>query len=101
MKIKVKESSFHRNGIGGEGFYAVLFNVEQEPGTEDVSPHDFLGIVFDEPGHCAVVALNLISECGVRFAAGNSWRGDHFEVPLRDHIKEGVTTGIRFGPFAL
>ena len=98
MKIKVKESSFHRNGIAGAGFYAVLFNVEQESG---VVPDDLLGIVFDEPGHCAVIALNLISECGIGFGGGNSWRGDQFEVPLREHINEGVTTGIRFGPFAL
>lgn len=97
--IKIQEASFHRNGVGGLGFYAIRFKYQPDDADE---PENFLATLFDEDGACAVISLDRLEKCGVAFAKGNSWRGDHFEPELRRLIKEGGTTsGIRIGPFAL
>lgn len=88
---KVHQAEWHRNGIGGEGFYAVLFD-DPENGL-------MLGVLFDEPGCCAVFSVpRLAGPEGVLFGQ-NSWRGDHYEGPLRAAVKR-ATTG-RLGPFSL
>jgi len=97
--IDVQEIAFHRNGISGVGFYAVTFLWQPEDAT---GKEMFLAIVFDEPGECAVVGVDRIGTCGVKFAGGNSWRGDRFEDALRAAIKEGPTSGgHRMGPFCV
>lgn len=96
QNIEVKEVAFHRNGVGGVGFYAVLFTWETGDGVQD-----FVGIVFDEPGMCAVVSLDLVNTCGVKFGE-NSWRGDVVEPQLREAIEVmGSSSSIRIGPFGL
>lgn len=99
---KVEQVSFHRNGIGGEPFHAVLFRTNAS--DMDMTANELmLGIVFDAPGACAVVAIKplLDSAVGVRFGE-NSWRGDHFEDELRDAIKTHKSDGsTRMGPFGL
>ena len=99
MDLKIQEISYHRNGICGEGFYAVrfLWTPEDEPQEES-----FLAILFDGPGQCAVIGLDRIETVGVAFALGNSWRGDRFEEDLRRAIEtERHTGGVRVGPFCL
>jgi len=99
MNLKIQECSFHRNGVGGLGFYAIRF--QWKPDDAD-DPENFLATLFDEAGACAVISLDRIEKCGVAFAQGNSWRGDHFEKELRRIVKEdGVTSGARIGPFAI
>lgn len=109
----VDEVSWHRNGVGGAGFYAVLFRADV-PATKNEEARIFaitardkiedarwLGILFDEPGHCAVICLDLLEKCRVRFGA-NSWRGDIFEPELRQAIEEIPSSGsVRVGPFGL
>ena len=85
LGLNIIESSFHRNGISGEGFYAVRFMWKPEDAEK---PEAFIATLFDEPGCCAVLSLDRIDAYGVGFALGNSWRGDHFEGELRDHIKQ-------------
>ena len=106
----VREVAFHRNGVGGNGFYAVRFtsDIEADDGRwgSPVAPAypdaNFLGIVFDEPGSCAVICLDRIADCGVKFAGGNSWRGDQYEPELRDAISTNKSSGsVRVGPFAI
>ncbi len=110
----VQEVAFHRNGIGGNGFYAVRFTSdvpvisEKEsefvnvPPTKGKNNANWLAILFDDPGSCAVICLDLIPTCGVKFAGGNSWRGDNFEPELREAIKNANTSGgVRIGPFCL
>jgi hypothetical protein len=94
LKITIKDCWFHRNGVGGAGFYAVLFE-EAEQGLMVAS-------LFDEPGYCAVYKVSLLSKENVRFGE-NSWRGDSFEAALRPLVKKWAKkegTG-RLGPFAL
>jgi len=112
----IQEIAYHRNGISGEGFYAVRFtadiegigkkeaafwNVPAEPTQADAN---FLAILFDGPGQCAVICTDRIATHGVKFAGGNSWRGDHYEDELRAAIEalDGNTSGgIRVGPFCV
>jgi hypothetical protein len=82
MSIQIIEIAYHRNGVGGEGFYYVLFKDNKaDKGT-------FLATVFDGDGQVAVVNLDLIKERGVE-SGENSWRGsDDWEEELRQAIKE-------------
>jgi hypothetical protein len=93
--IKIIEASFHRNGIGGVGFYAVLFS--------DTEQSDLMiASLFDEPGYCAVYCVHELSKSNIAFANGNSWRGDHYEGQLRPllikYLEEKQDN--RVGPFA-
>ncbi len=62
---------YHRNGVGGNGFFACSFTWGKD---------QFLATVFDEPGNVAV--LNLSHPITSR------WRGDQFEPALRDQISQ-------------
>ena len=99
-ELTIEEVAFHRNGVSGEGFYAVRFLSV----PEDVErPEHFLAILFDAPGQCAVVNLDRLAQSGVAFGA-NSWRGDRFEPELRRAIETSpwsceTSGGVRVGPF--
>ena len=109
----VEEVSFHRNGVGGNGFYAVLFTADLKTVSEKEAAvwaltagegkkdAKWLAIVFDEPGSCAVICLDLLPARGVKFG-GNSWRGDLYEPELREAIVTMQSSGsIRVGPFGI
>src|SRR5574338_1203323 len=88
------DCSWHRNGVGGVGFYAVLFE-----GNEGL----MIASLFDEPGYCAVYHVGMLGEKNIAFARGNSWRGDSYESELRPMVKEWsekAGTG-RMGPFSV
>lgn len=95
MDIKIVQCSFHRNGISGNGFYAVLFDW-----TQDGTTNRMVATVFDEPGSVAVLMVSGLSDerIGVKFGH-NSWRGDNFEADLRRLIDEQKTN--RAGPFSI
>lgn len=92
--LDVRSVNWHRNGIGGEGFFAILFR------DEDVGA-DMVATLFDGPGQCAVLRVPDLSdpEKGVRFGI-NSWRGDHYETDLRKAAELWEETG-RLGPFSM
>jgi len=96
MEIKIIDASWHRNGISGEGFYAVIFEYTDE---EQESPRKMVASLFDESGYCAVYAIDELVKGNIAFARGNSWRGDKFEGQLRKLIKE-YETG-RIGPWSM
>lgn len=99
LSISIQEVAYHRNGICGAGFYAVRFQFQ--PDDAD-APENFLGILFDGRGECAVLSLDRIATQGIAFAQGNSWRGDHFESDLRRAIEtEPTSGGVRVGPFCI
>lgn len=98
--IAIREVAYHRNGVGGEPFYAVTFTDPEKP------DHTFLATVFPPPQlldgpmegepdwtcsqgwhnpRIAVVAIDLLPT--VTFCR-NSWRGDHYMQALYGAILE-------------
>lgn len=131
MVNEVIQVAYHRNGVGGNGFHAVLFETSTDrcvkcrgfatlgttghgmtvcvecdaktPATVETMKTRMLGVVFDEPGSVAVLDVALLSdpEVGVAFGA-NSWRGDQYEAELRVAIAATESDGsIRIGPFGV
>jgi len=74
-KLRIDHVDWHRNGISGEGFYAVEFR-DPEAGT----PGRMKAIVFPERYHVAVLCLDAGNE-------RSHWRGDWYERPLRRAIR--------------
>jgi hypothetical protein len=80
MKLKrIIAIDYHRNGIDGAPFHAVLFDDSGDEGSRK------LGIVFDEPFHVAVFDVAKLAAGNITFGE-NSWRGDRFEPALRQAI---------------
>ena len=77
--MKVKQIASHRNGISGEGFYAVTFE------DKDASKN-MIAVVFDTPKHVAVLDVEKAAAGDIGFGT-NSWRGDNFEPELRKAIR--------------
>ena len=80
MKLKIIDIASHRNGVTAARFDVVLF---QEPVREDSRK---VAILFDEPGCCAVLAVDKLAAGDVAFSS-NSWRGDDYEHSLREAIR--------------
>jgi hypothetical protein len=84
MKLTILGIAHHRNGVGGAPFDVALFKERGPCGSRKV------GIVFDEPGHCAVLDVAMLAASDIAFGS-NSWRGDNYEPHLRqaidDHFK--------------
>lgn len=76
---RVHSVAFHRNGIGGAPFHAVVF--------EDAGPEGSrkLAILFEEPCHIAVLDIRKLGQGNIAFGQ-NSWRGDLYEPALRRAI---------------
>lgn len=75
----MQDIAYHRNGIGGTGFHVILFRWENA---------NMVAIVFQEPGHVAVLDSKETASGNIAFANGNSWRGDNFEPRLREWITQ-------------
>jgi hypothetical protein len=75
-RIRVIDCARHRNGICGAPFHVVLFH---DTGDEDTRK---VGILFDEPQHCAVLDVDKLALGSIGFGV-NSYRGDVFEPALR------------------
>jgi hypothetical protein len=86
-RIRVVDFAYHRNGICGAPFHVVLFHDTDENTRK-------LGILFDEPHHCAVLDVARLAEGRIAFGV-NSYRGDVFEPVLRKAIKSLTTKGDR------
>ena len=79
VKVKILEVAYHRNGVGGEGFYVVRF--------EERTAGEMVGIIFAGEGQCAVLSVPKLTEGVIAFLK-NSWRGDVFEPHLRRAITQ-------------
>lgn len=78
---QVTHIRYHRNGVGGAGFHVVQFIHDEAKFNQDNvldGPAPFIGIVFEEPAHVAVLCLSDVTR---------GWRGDAFERELREAIK--------------
>jgi len=73
--LQVWSTAFHRNGVGGAPFGVVLFT------PADFPERRFVGIVFGEKDHVAVLDVTLLAQDDIQFMS-NSWRGDYFEDEL-------------------
>ena len=84
--ITLLELDYHRNGVGGEGFFAARFTVNSVDGG---GPGEFLAIIFDGPGQVAAVRTDhVFAEHGIKFG-WNSWRGnDSYGPALREAIAD-------------
>jgi hypothetical protein len=78
MKIVPIDIAFHRNGIDGSPFYAVLFRDGESRK---------LAILFNAEAHCAVLDVEKLHAGDIAFGS-NSWRGDQFEQPLRAAVRQ-------------
>jgi hypothetical protein len=89
-RLKILEVDFHRNGVCGEGFWAVRFKDEVEGygvgpiGKLAPGPREFMAMVFSREIY-GVVCLDMIPEMGV--GLGNHWRGDYYIGRLWAAIK--------------
>ena len=79
MKINIIEIEYHRNGISGAPFVAILF---EDTGLEASRK---VAILFDQPHHCAVLDVAKLAGGDIAFGS-NSWRGDHYEPDLRKAV---------------
>jgi len=88
MKLTIIDLAHHRNGICGAPFDVILF--------EDAGPEGSrkLAILFEQEAHCAVLDVDRLVQGDIAFGS-NSWRGDHFEQPLRKAIRISSTPSER------
>jgi hypothetical protein len=82
MKLSIIAIAHHRNGICGAPFAVVLFEDGGPEGSRKI------GILFDEPYHCAVLDVAKLAAGDIAFLS-NSWRGDQFEPHLRAALADG------------
>jgi len=87
MKLTLIASAHHRNGVAGASFDIAIFKERNRAASRK------LAILFDEPGHCAVLDIGLLAAGDIAFGS-NSWRGDDYEPYLRAAIKQHQTKGI-------
>src|SRR5262249_52361508 len=84
MKLKrIISIDYHRNGIGGAPFHAILFEDRGEDGSRKVA------VVFAAPWHTAVLDVDKLAAGDIAFGS-NSWRGDVFEPALRKAIAKRI-----------
>jgi hypothetical protein len=125
--VTIVQVAYHRNGVSGEGFHAVIFTIDyqscaicgtawgwtrgdgtmtcdnQHDGPPKTEARKMVASVFPSPGHVAVYAIAELSnpEIGIAFGE-NSWRGDRYEARLRQAIREERSDGsVQVGPFAI
>ncbi len=102
--IEVTEIAYHRNGVGGIGFFAVAFTARpageherqmvgvvfpyHEPSADDPESLDTLWNPTDGYRNppTAVFDRELLGSGVVAFGA-NSFRGDNYDAALRDAIE--------------
>ncbi len=82
---KIKEIAYHRNGISGEGFDVINFTSHIEGEGKD---RRMVGIVFPGQGRVAILDIDELNKENIKFAYGNSWRGDKFEPELREALEQ-------------
>lgn len=79
--------AYHRNGVCGRPMWVVHFDTDRTDVDGTVTAHTMVGIIPSppEPGECFVLDTDLLAQGEITFGI-NSWRGDHYETPLREAI---------------
>ena len=93
--MKLTAVAHHRNGVGGEGFYAVAFSYRLDRRNHRMIATVFIsdvdlpaGEVHPCTGRVAVIDADLAAAGQVGEKPLNQWRGDHFEPQLRQWIAQ-------------
>lgn len=81
LQLEVLSKAMHRNGVGGAPFSVALVR-----DTSDGADRTMVVVMFDEPGHTAVLDVDLTAAGDIAFGS-NSWRGDHYEGELRSTLR--------------
>jgi len=93
--IRIQNSAYHRNGISGLGFHVVLFQWHDDESDVERQMVAVCRPQLDKSGRIArkqfspdiaVFDVNELREGNIAMARGNSWRGDHFEGPIREYL---------------
>jgi hypothetical protein len=80
MRIRILNIAYHRNGVCGVPFHAIVFRDTGQEGSVKI------GVVFEQEAHCAVLDLAKLAGGDIAFGS-NSWRGDVYDPPLRKATK--------------
>jgi len=88
---EVLEIAYHRNGVGGNGFYVIKFRHYNNPDTT------MLAIYFSEDdkeitGNIAIIDMSLLYQ-GI-IGAENKWRGDMYESFISEAVKTYQTNKL-------
>ena len=82
---EILDVSFHRNGVSGKGFIAVLFTMYNEDGVFIAS------VPYDDYRGTTVFNVDKLAEGNIKFGEGeNSWRGDNIGYELKDVVQKMV-----------
>lgn len=105
---KVVQVAYHRNGVGGEGFHAVIFEIVPELSSSyytrsKKARQTLVASVFEGRGQVAIFDVSKLSDPTIGVAFGeNAWRGDHYEAELRAAIRKRTSDGsVKVGPFGI
>jgi hypothetical protein len=91
-RISARAIDYHRNGIAGAPFHAVLFDEDKRAHPDDQGRK--VAIVFEQPWHTAVLDIARLAGGDIAFGS-NSWRGDEYEPHLRRAIGRQATAERR------
>ena len=85
----VSKVAYHRNGIGGEPFKVVLFDMQEsgEPARKMVAIRfdDDVDDFYVSP-RIAVFDVAMLSQGIIEMSQGNAWRGDRFAYELDQYF---------------
>lgn len=101
-------ADYHRNGVGGAGFYVAIVNTINEEGTRQYLCVDFIGHPEDDSfdtGRFAVLEMSELCKGNIGMhpidhpegfqiegQGGNAWRGaDHWGTDLHERIRDWVS----------
>jgi len=86
MKLSnISKPAWHRNGVCGESFEVVTFDM-----AEDSQPRKMVAIRFPDddnkddfnPPRIAVLDIAMLAQGIIEMSEGNAWRGDRFADEL-------------------
>ena len=93
MNLTILSAAYHRNGCGGMGFFAILFD-DAEHGrmiaslferSESLDTEVLFGEVI-----CSVFSVAELAAGNIAFGYGNSWRGDVYAEALRPLLRRYI-----------
>ena len=107
LEVKDVQATYHRNGIGGVGFFIIAFLAKDGDSLPEWEP--MLAFSFgttdpeevkegDEHQHCVgvVMAKDLVEAYPNNLQHVNAWRGaDYFWPLLRPEVEESMTAYYR------